>query len=181
MDKNTLLAVILSGVIMVGWYAIFPPPEPPPRDIKSEEDLVENRQVEKLSKKDSLDINSSNSNIKFSQPLESISKVDSSLPSKEVIVETNKYRLIIDTRGGIGKKLQLKNFNHTKPRLTLSTWFPILTGFIGPDFSNKVTEENLVEMFGNHLKDVPAFSQVFINDVKTSEMFRNAVFGSNVG
>ena len=52
MDKTTLLAVILSGVIMVGWYAIFPPPEPPPRDIKSEEDLVENRQVEKLFKKD---------------------------------------------------------------------------------------------------------------------------------
>ena len=33
MDKNTLLAVVLSGAIMVGWYAMFPPPVPPPREI----------------------------------------------------------------------------------------------------------------------------------------------------
>ena len=33
MDKNTLLAVVLSGAIMVGWYAMFPPPDPPPREI----------------------------------------------------------------------------------------------------------------------------------------------------
>ena len=33
MDKNTLLAVVLSGAIMAGWYAIFPPPDPPPREI----------------------------------------------------------------------------------------------------------------------------------------------------
>ena len=166
MDKNTLLAVILSGVIMVGWYAIFPPPEPPPKDINSEEDIVEKAQVEKSFKKDSLNLNSSTNNIKFSQPLESISIVDNILPSKEIIIETNNYRLIIDTRGGIGKKLQLKNFNHTKPRLTLSTWFPVLTGFIGPDFRNQVTEENLVEMFGNHLEDVPSFSQEFKNDLR---------------
>ena len=179
MDKNTLLAVILSGVIMVGWYAVFPPPEPPPRDMRFEADLDEKDQVKKTYKKDSLDVDSPNSSIKFSQPLESINKVDFSLPSKEVLVETSNYRLIIDTRGGIGKKLQLKNFNHTKPRLTLSTWFPVLTGFIGPDFKDQVTEENLVEMFGNHLKDVPAFSLEFENDAKTSEMFRNSVFASS--
>ena len=32
MDKNTLLAVVLSGAIMVIWYTVFPPPEPPPRE-----------------------------------------------------------------------------------------------------------------------------------------------------
>ena len=32
MDKNTFLAVVLSGAIMVIWYAVFPPPEPPPRE-----------------------------------------------------------------------------------------------------------------------------------------------------
>jgi len=32
MDKNTFLAVVLSGAIMVIWYAVFPPPEPPTRE-----------------------------------------------------------------------------------------------------------------------------------------------------
>ena len=32
MDKNTFLAVVLSGAIMVIWYAVFPPPEPPSRE-----------------------------------------------------------------------------------------------------------------------------------------------------
>ena len=32
MDKNTLLAVVLSGAIMVIWYTVFPPPEPPKRE-----------------------------------------------------------------------------------------------------------------------------------------------------
>ena len=32
MDKNTFLAVVLSGAIMVIWYAVFPPPEPQPRE-----------------------------------------------------------------------------------------------------------------------------------------------------
>ena len=32
MYKNTFLAVVLSGAIMVIWYAVFPPPEPPPRE-----------------------------------------------------------------------------------------------------------------------------------------------------
>ena len=32
MDKNTFLAIVLSGAIMVIWYTVFPPPEPPPRE-----------------------------------------------------------------------------------------------------------------------------------------------------
>tara|TARA_B100000700_G_scaffold331036_1_gene460911 strand:- start:2335 stop:4104 length:1770 start_codon:yes stop_codon:yes gene_type:complete len=178
MDKNTLLAVLLSGVIMVGWYALFPPPEPPKRDIQIDDDLTKNDQIKGSYGTKLSDLNSQSSDVKSSKPLDSIANVDAGLPSKEVIVETNNYRLIIDTRGGIGKKLQLKNFNHTKPRLTLSTWFPILTGFIGPDYRDEVTEDNLVEMFGNHLKEVPAFSQEFKNDAKTSGMFRNTVFAT---
>jgi len=179
MDKNTLLAVILSGVIMVGWYAIFPPPEPPPPELVKNEDLSLNDLEKGSSRTKSSDPNITSSNIKPSKPLNSIAKVDTSLPSKEVIIETNNYRLVLDTRGGIGKKMQLKNFKHTKPRLTLSTWFPILTSFIGPDYRDEVTEDNLVEMFGNHLVEAPAFSQEFNNDAKTTRMFRKAVFATS--
>ena len=45
MDKNTFLAVVLSGAIMVIWYAVFPPPEPPPREYADSTDQVDNANV----------------------------------------------------------------------------------------------------------------------------------------
>ena len=178
MDKNTLLAVVLSGAIMVGWYALFPPPDPPPREVVNTVDLATDPNVTS-SRTESAVTKYADSSFSTTSTLASIAEVDSSLPSKEIIIETDNYRLVLDTRGGIGKSLQLKHYKHTKPRLTLSTWFPFLTTFIGPDYRDEVTEDNRVQMFGNHLEEVPAFSQEFKNDTRTSAAFRNAVFASS--
>ena len=174
MDKNTFLAVVLSGAIMVIWYTVFPPPEPPPReyaDSMNKEDQG-NIKLSPQSKK----FEDESSKLSTYSTLTSIAEVDSSLPSKEVILENDNYRLVLDTRGGIGKSLQLKNFKHTKPRLTLSTWFPFLTSFLGPDYKDEVTEENRVEMFGNHLDEIPPFFQEFKGDPNTTALFQNTVF-----
>lgn len=179
MDKNTLLAVVLSGAIMVGWYAIFPPPEPPPREVVNTVDQTLTEHKSASSRTEIAETGYSDSTFSTAVPSASIAEVDSSLPSKEVSIETDNYRLVLDTRGGIAKSLQLKHFKHTKPRLTLSTWFPMLTSFIGPDYRDEVTEDNRVQMFGNHLAEVPAFTQEFKNDPKTSALFRNAVFATS--
>ena len=179
MDKNTLLAVVLSGAIMVGWYALFPPPEPPPREVVNTVDQTLTEHKSASSRTEIAETGYSDSTLSTAAPLASIAEVDSSLPSKEVSIETDNYRLVLDTRGGIAKSLQLKHFKHTKPRLTLSTWFPMLTSFIGPDYRDEVTEDNRVQMFGNHLSEVPAFTQEFKNDPKTSALFRNAVFATS--
>jgi len=179
MDKNTLLAVVLSGAIMVGWYALFPPPEPPPREVVNTLDQPLTEHKSASSRTEIAETGYSDSTLSTAAPLASIAEVDSSLPSKEVSIETDNYRLVLDTRGGIAKSLQLKHFKHTKPRLTLSTWFPMLTSFIGPDYRDEVTEDNRVQMFGNHLAEVPAFTQEFKNDPKTSALFRNAVFAAS--
>ena len=179
MDKNTLLAVVLSGAIMVGWYALFPPPEPPPREVVNTVDQPLTEHKSASSRTELAETGYSDSTVSTAAPLASIAEVDSSLPSKEVSIETDNYRLVLDTRGGIAKSLQLKHFKHTKPRLTLSTWFPMLTSFIGPDYRDEVTEDNRVQMFGNHLAEVPAFTQEFKNDPKTSALFRNAVFATS--
>ena len=112
MDKNTFLAVVLSGAIMVIWYAIFPPPEPPPREFADS--------IEQKEKTQSKEFKGEDSTLSASSTLTSIAEVDTSLPSKEVILENNNYRLVLETRGGIGKSLQLKNFNHTKKRFSPS-------------------------------------------------------------
>ncbi|HAF89812.1 MAG TPA: hypothetical protein DCG23_08570 [Deltaproteobacteria bacterium] len=179
MDKNTLLAVVLSGAIMVGWYALFPPPEPPPREIVQTFDQTLTEQNVASSRTETTKTGYIEPTHSTAAPLSSIAEVDSSLPSKEVSIETDNYRLVLDTRGGIAKSLQLKHFKHTKPRLTLSTWFPILTSFIGPDYSEEVTENNRVQMLGNHLAEVPAFSQDFKNAPEITALFRNAVFASS--
>ena len=177
MDKNTLLAVVLSGAIMVIWYTVFPPPEPPPREYA---DNIEQENQENIkSRSQSKQLEEESSKLSTSSTLTSIAEVDSSLPSKEVILENDNYRLVLDTRGGIGKSLQLKNFKHTKPRLTLSTWFPFLTSFLGPDYKDEVTEENLVEMFGNHLDEIPALFQEFKGDPNTTSLFQNTVFAAS--
>ena len=179
MDKNTLLAVVLSGAIMVGWYALFPPPEPPSREVVNNVDQPLTEHKSASSRTELAETGYSDSTVSTAASLASIAEVDSSLPSKEVSIETDNYRLVLDTRGGIAKSLQLKHFKHTKPRLTLSTWFPMLTSFIGPDYRDEVTEDNRVQMFGNHLAEVPAFTQEFKNDPKTSALFRNAVFATS--
>lgn len=179
MDKNTLLAVVLSGAIMVGWYALFPPPEPPPREIVQTFDQTLTEQNVASTRTETTKTGYIEPTHSTAAPLSSIAEVDSSLPSKEVSIETDNYRLVLDTRGGIAKSLQLKHFKHTKPRLTLSTWFPILTSFIGPDYSDEVTENNRVQMLGNHLAEVPAFSQDFKNAPEITALFRNAVFASS--
>jgi len=179
MDKNTLLAVVLSGAIMVGWYALFPPPDPPPREIVQTFDQTLTEQNVASSRTETAKTRYIEPTHSTAAPLSSIAEVDSSLPSKEVSIETDNYRLVLDTRGGIAKSLQLKHFKHTKPRLTLSTWFPILTSFIGPDYSDEVTENNRVQMLGNHLAEVPAFSQDFKNAPEITALFRNAVFASS--
>ena len=177
MDKNTLLAVVLSGAIMVIWYTVFPPPEPPPREYADsiEQENQENIKLRPQSKQ----FEDESSKLSTSSTLTSIAEVDSSLPSKEVILENDNYRLVLDTRGGIGKSLQLKNFKHTKPRLTLSTWFPFLTSFLGPDYQDEVTEENRVQMFGNHLDEIPPFFQEFKGDPNTTSLFQNTVFAAS--
>ena len=177
MDKNTFLAVVLSGAIMVIWYTVFPPPEPPPREYSDsiEQEDQENINLSPQSKK----FEDESSKLTSSSTLTSIAEVDSSLPSKEVILENDNYQLVLDTRGAIGKSLQLKNFKHTKPRLTLSTWFPFLTSFLGPDYKDEVTEENRVEMFGNHLDEIPPFFQEFKGDPNTTSLFQNTVFAAS--
>ena len=174
MDKNTFLAVVLSGAIMVIWYTVFPPPEPPPREYA---DSIEQENI-KLSPQ-SKQLEDESSKLSTSSTLTSIAEVDSSLPSKEVILENDNYRLVLDTRRGIGKSLQLKNFKHTKPRLTLSTWLPFLTSFLGPDYQDEVIKENRVQMFGNHLDEIPPFFQEFKGDPNTTLLFQNTVFAAS--
>ena len=70
---------------MVIWYTVFPPPAPPPREYVDniEQENKENIKLRPQSKQ----FEDESSKLSTSSTLTSIAEVDSSLPSKEVILE----------------------------------------------------------------------------------------------
>ena len=87
--------------------------------------------------------------------------------------------MVFDTRGGQAKSFQLKQYDHTKPRLTLSTWFPFLETILGPDFSETDGTANQVEMFGGQLEDLQPFKIEFEDFPKANQLLANTVFSSD--
>ena len=99
--------------------------------------------------------------------------------SRDIEVETANYVMVFDTRGGQAKSFQLKQYDHTKPRLTLSTWFPFLETILGPDFSETDGTANQVEMFGGQLEDLQPFKIEFEDFPKANQLLANTVFSSD--
>ncbi|MFZ9114715.1 MAG: membrane protein insertase YidC, partial [bacterium] len=144
MEKQTLLAIALSAAVLIGWQFLFPPPPPPTSTtvptatevsptvaLEESEPAVSENSVSPLSA--------------------SLPSVDESQPAKQVVVETPRYRLTFNTRGAVAESLLLQEYQHNKGRLTLSTWFPYLTSFLGASNEEIVTEDNKVNMFANDL------------------------------
>ncbi len=174
MDKNTLIAIGLSAAILIVWNVLFPPPPPQqaPEPVAEEEQVVVSRSQE--SHEESVETAET-----LPSSLNDVPKVSESLLSREVVVETSKYVLVLDTRGAMAKSFKLKQFNHTKPRLTLSTWFPFLESILGPDFNNTDQGENLVEMFGGQIEDVRPFKIEFEDFPKANQLLSGTVYSSD--
>ena len=140
MEKQTLLAIALSAAVLIGWQFLFPPPPTsmtvptatevsPALALEENESAVSENSVSPLSA--------------------SLPNVDESKPAKQVVVETPHYRLTFNTRGAVAESLLLQEYQHNKGRLTLSTWFPYLTSFLGASNEEIVTDLNNVNMLAN--------------------------------
>jgi YidC/Oxa1 family membrane protein insertase len=164
MEKNTFLAIGLSIAIMLVWSVLFPPPKAPPpaENVAQEETLPDEEQaiVEGTTR----------------AVTSALAPVQSNQPSKSVLIETPKYRLTLNTRGGIAESMLLKEYQHNKPRLTLSTWVPYLTPFLGAANDEVVTEDNLVNMMANDLEDIRHFSVEFEGEAALTQGLEQSVF-----
>ncbi len=179
MEKNTLLAVVISMVILVGWSYFFPPPEPPKPETPPSAEVtqaLDEVAAEALAGREA----SMASEPADTLPETPVVAVDASLPAREIVVQTDRFRVLLNSRGGVATSLQLTNYDHTKPRLTLSTWFPILEGVLGPDYQLSVTEGNKVEMLSNYVPNVEAFGVQFEDDSELTQRFRNASYAISV-
>ncbi|MGA1597622.1 MAG: membrane protein insertase YidC [bacterium] len=169
MDKNTLLAVGISMAILLVWSILFPPPEP--ENVPAPEAVVET--VEEVP-------STVSQNESPTPAVSSMAPVESGLPAREVLVVSDTLRILLNTQGGVVESAQLIQYDHTKPRLTLSTWIPFLTPFLGPDYREVYTEGNRVEMLANSIPGVEALGVEFEDDSELTELFHNAAFAIRV-
>ena len=173
MDKNTLIAIGLSAAILIVWNVLFPPPPPQQAPEPSvEEQTTVSRSKETVEESESMGET-------LPSTISDVPKVSTSMLSRDIEVETANYVMVFDTRGGQAKSFQLKQYDHTKPRLTLSTWFPFLETILGPDFSETDGTANQVEMFGGQLEDLQPFKIEFEDFPKANQLLAKTVFSSD--
>lgn len=178
MDKNTLLAVVLSFGILAIWSWLFPPakiPEQTQHPMNGEETTIELSQQEESGVIDSSAIMATDSE-KENFP---IAPTQEAIQAKEIVIETDQYRAVINTQGGLLTSFLLKNYNHTKSRITLDQWLPFLS-FL---FSSPVpppTEDNLVQMVQNRIAKVQTLDVQFDNLPELTNLLQQAVYLTNV-
>lgn len=177
MDQKTFLAIGISILIIVFWSWLFPPP--PPGEQPLPEDTVVTGEDKIYSTRSSRqDIGASLSSDTLQSHPVSEDKVET---AKEILIETDYYRAVIDTRGGILKSLLLKKHQHFKSRITLGKWIPFLAGILGSGTPQVTTEENLVQMIKSDFVSLVQTLQIrFDGDEQLSQIFKDAVYSSTL-
>ncbi|MBI9096833.1 MAG: membrane protein insertase YidC [Spirochaetaceae bacterium] len=99
MDKRTLLAVILSVIVMTGGYLIQNKLSPPVPVVESELEItIDNEAFEE------------EDNITETAVLKDIIAVDENIPARKIKVETEKFSITFNTTGAVISSLILKDY-----------------------------------------------------------------------
>lgn len=95
MEKRTLIAVLLSIAILIGYQFFFAPPPPTQKPVKEPEGIVEKEgRTEKT----------------MVSPVKPMNVPSASVAEKEIIVDTDLYSAALTSVGGTVKKWELKKY-----------------------------------------------------------------------
>ncbi|MGK0290064.1 MAG: YidC/Oxa1 family membrane protein insertase [bacterium] len=153
MDKNLLSAFVLSTIIIVGYYLIFPPQKPkaPKKSniATQQQKLIKKQQSTTATAKKTEIAKATSSNIALSTP------------RKTVTVTSNLYQAKIDTYNGALTSFQLLQHKYALPQKTNFKDY-ILGMFTGSKSTPvKVDPTRLIEMIGDtHGKNYPLSFQI---------------------
>lgn len=103
MDKRTLLAVILSVIVMAGGYLIQNKIAPPPAPVAEEEVPVTAEPATDIPKPETSDT-------KITQSVSSYTATDEDIPLRSITEETDKYKIVFSNKGASIKSLILKDY-----------------------------------------------------------------------
>jgi YidC/Oxa1 family membrane protein insertase len=100
MEKNTLLAVILSLFVLIGWSYLTQTKTPPPPSPVEETGSKAEQTSEPVEEQPPVQ-----------QPVRPVVTLEPDGNGDDILVETDLYRAVLSTRGAIIKYWVLKNFN----------------------------------------------------------------------
>ncbi|OGH00054.1 MAG: hypothetical protein A2600_00075 [Candidatus Lambdaproteobacteria bacterium RIFOXYD1_FULL_56_27] len=112
MDRNILLAFLLSTLVLVGYYQFFPPQETPKKAAGTATTLS--------APATGAEAAGETASVTPSATLEAAGPADSAAPAplavaKDVVVEAPHYQAVIDTNGGTLKAFYLKDYLYAGP------------------------------------------------------------------
>ena len=183
MDKNLLMAIALSMVVLTGYYLMFPPPknEAPPANAPAEQgqSLQNTSNVPPA-------VNTGQGTAApapgtAAGPATGVQAREVTL-AKIIQVETPLYTAKFDTRGGTLVSFKLHNFEVGKESVGWVDLLPFLSSipFLGRILSkDEVIPGELVELASPPLSGVFPFSVRFMGEDALSRQFDGMVFDSN--
>ncbi len=180
MEKNTLLAMFLSAIVIIAWSWLIPTLDPPVVPPQKSSTSTEETAEAMVSSNETAIGSSGMSDLETSVLSSAPKAPDETLEAKEIVVETDYYRAVIDTRGGVLTSLLLNNYQHFKSRVTLAEWIPFLEGILGKTRPDTNTERNQVQMIKRSLQNqLQTLDIQFKENPELAERFRKTVFASN--
>ncbi|MFL2794207.1 MAG: membrane protein insertase YidC [Paracoccaceae bacterium] len=99
-NKNLILASVLSFIVIITWFILFPPPEPVPSDIESEQ---------QQSEESNLAPNADTAKA----PLVETGETEIAVEAERIQIENELLTGAISTQGGRIDQLSLKNYRNT--------------------------------------------------------------------
>ncbi|MBF0286180.1 MAG: membrane protein insertase YidC [SAR324 cluster bacterium] len=169
MEQKTLLAIVISIAVIVGWSWLFPPPPTAKKDQEKTVAVEENKKT----------VTQGEQIATVSESTLPETKVETAF-AKSITIDTPYYRAVIDTRGGVLKSLLLKNYKNFKESISLGKWIPYLSNILGRSAPTVVTEDNLLQMIKTDFIDkAQTLAVQFEENPELSKAFRNTVFSSD--
>ena len=99
-NKNLILASVLSFIVIITWFILFPPPEPVPRDADTTQ-----QQSEEMELAPTADTNQT--------PLVNTGETEIAVEAERIQIETELLSGAISTQGGRIDQLSLKKYRNT--------------------------------------------------------------------
>lgn len=147
MDKNLLLAVVLSSIVIMASYLIFPPPTP---ELEKTSQTTSEASSETGSTLKTDGLNSgTNSSGSTSVPLDTVAQDEFAAERKKIQVETPLYIAEIDTKDGVLSSFLLKKYHYAMPQhFNIKSW--VISLFTGGEeyYVPEVDPDRLLNMVG---------------------------------
>jgi YidC/Oxa1 family membrane protein insertase len=184
MEKNVVIAIILSVVVLLGWYMIFPPAQRPVQ----QEQPTQEEQPESEQPRSSVEQPQETSvPVEGVLPIPDVSQRQLDEDARKVVVDTPLFYAVFTTQGARIMEWRIKKYTNNTPKLTERSFVELQKEGIPEDVLTKletlknhyITEERLQGVIGEeqtaqYKKLILQYASVGPVDLVSEDSFRLA-------